>query len=136
MPTPDNPFMNVLLTDIQDNPDRGDAAPITSKEVQVKIAKSFQRTNDLYMDTSDMFDQAQGMRTFHTLQSAKVPNDQDGFLSWLAKGYDTPDHSSAPLARGGKLASEGYTPARGSADSMLPSTTLKPTGTAPTASTD
>lgn len=134
MPTPDNPFMNVLLTDIGDNPNRGDAADVSKKDVRVQIAKAFQHTNDLYMDTSDMFDQAQAMRTFHTLQSAKVPNDQDGFLAWLAKGYDDPDHSSAPLARGGKLGSEGYMPARGSIDSMLPSSTLRPTGTTPTAS--
>ena len=132
MPTPNNPFMNVLLTDIQDNPNRGDAAPVSKSEVRAQIAKAFQHTNDMYMDTSDMFDQAQAMRTFHTLQSAKVPNDQDAFLAWLAKGYDEPDYSSAPLARGGKFDSEGYTPARGSMDSMLSSTTAKPRGTTPT----
>lgn len=134
MPTPDNPFMNVLLTDIQDNPDRGDAAPISNKEVQLKIAKAFQKTSDLFMDTSDMFDQAQAMRTFHTIQSSKVPNDQDGFLAWLSKGYDEPDYSSAPLARGGKLGSEGYVPARGSMDATLPSSTLQPSGTASSSS--
>jgi hypothetical protein len=133
MPTPDNPFMNVLLTEIGDNPDRGDAAPVSRKDVREKIQKAFQHTNDIYMDTSDMFDQSQAMRTFHTLQSAKVPNDQDGFLAWLSKGYDAEDHSSAPLARGGKLGSEGYMPARGSMDSMLPSSTLQPKGTTPTA---
>jgi hypothetical protein len=135
MPTANNPFMNVLLTDIQDNPDRDDAAPVSKAEVRAQIAKAFQHTNDLYMDTSDMFDQAQAMRTFHTIQSAKVPNDQDAFLAWLAKGYDEPDYSSAPLARGGKFKSEGYTPARGSMDSMLPSTTAKPRGTTPTPAT-
>ena len=117
MPTPNNPFMNVLLTESLDNPDRPDAAPISNKEVRAKVAKAFQHTNDIYMDTSDMFDQAQAMRTFHTMQSATIPNDQDGFLAWLSKGSDAPDHSSAPLARGGKLGSEGYMPARGSASS-------------------
>jgi hypothetical protein len=131
MPTENNPFMNVLLTDIGDNPDRPDAAPITNKEVRAKITKAFQHTNDIYMDTSDLFDQTQAMRTFHTIQSAKVPNDQDAFLSWLAKGYDEPDNSSAPLARGAKLDSEGYVPARGSMES-LPSSTTQPTGTIPT----
>ena len=133
MPTPNNPFMNVLLTEIGDDPDRADAAPISSKDVRAKVQKAFQHTNDIYMDTSDMFDQSQAMRTFHTLQSAKVPNDQDGFLAWLSKGYDTEDNSSAPLARGGKLGSEGYMPARGSTDSKLPSSTLQPKGTTPTA---
>jgi hypothetical protein len=132
MPTPNNPFMNVLLTDIGDNPNRPDAAPITNKEVRANIVKAFQHTNDIYMDTSDLFDQTQAMRTFHTLQSAKVPNDQDAFLEWLAKGYDEPDHSSAPLARAAKLHSEGYVPARGSMEN-LPSSTAQPMGTIPAA---
>jgi hypothetical protein len=131
MPTPNNPFMNVLLTDIHDNPNRPDAAPITDKEVRANIAKAFQHTNDIYMDTTDLFDQTQAMRTFHTIQSARVPNDQDGFLAWLAKGYDEPDTSSSPLARGGKFLSEGYVAARGSMES-LPSSTTQPSGTIPT----
>ena len=131
MPTSHNPFMNVLLTEIGDNPNRDDAAPLTSKEVRANVAKAFQQTSDIYMDTSDMFDQTQAMRTFHTLQSSKVPNDQDKFLAWLSKGYDEPDNSSAPLARGGKLASEGYVPARGSINISLSSSTSKPTGTTP-----
>jgi len=131
MPTPNNPFMNVMLTEIGDNPNRADAAPTNNKDVRKQIAKAFQHTNDIYMDTSDRFDQTQAMRTFHTLQSAKVPNDQDGFLSWLAKGNDDPDHSSAPLSRNGKVVSGGYVPARGSA-ATLPSSTDKPTASAPT----
>ena len=130
MPTPNNPFMNVLLPEILDNPNRADAAPTNNKDVRKQIAKAFQHTNDIYMDTSDRFDQTQAMRTFHTLQSAKVPNDQDGFLNWLAKGSDDPDHSSAPLSRGGKLVSGGYVPARGSA-ATLPSSTEKPTARPP-----
>ena len=130
MPTPDNPFMNVQLTEILDNPNRPDAAPVTDKSVRLAIHKAFQKTRNIYMDTSDLFDQTQAMRTFHTLQSAKVPNDQDGFLAWLAKGYDEPDTSSAPLARGGKELSEGHFPARGSM-SGLPNSTSKPKGTTP-----
>lgn len=130
MPTPDNPFMNVVLTDITDNPDRPDAAPLSDKEVRSQVYKAFQQTRDIYMDTSDLFDQTQAMRTFHTLQSAKVPNDQDGFLSFLAKGYDDPDVSSAAPSRGGKLLSEGHVNSRG-AVSGLKSSTETPTGTTP-----
>lgn len=130
MPTPDNPFMNVQLTEIGDNPDRPDAAPVSDKSVRAEIYKAFKQTRNIHMDTSDLFDQTQAMRTFHTLQSAKVPNDQDAFLSWLAKGYDEPDTSAAPLARGGKLLSEGHVPARGSM-AGLPSSTTKPVGTTP-----
>ena len=130
MPTASNPFMNVLLTEIVDNPDRGDAAPVGDPKVRAAIDTAFQATSDLYMDTSDRFDQSQAKRTFHTLQSAKVPNDQDGFLAWLAKGYDEPDTSSTALARGAKLASETFTPARGSVR-KLPNSTGAPSGTTP-----
>jgi hypothetical protein len=131
IPSAENPFMNPLLTEIGDNPNRPDAAPITRSDVKVAVASAFQKTSDLYMDTSDIFDQTQAMRTFHTLQSATIPNDQDGFLKWLAKGLDEPDHSSAPLARHAKLLSEGYVEAKGSVKN-LKSTTSIPTGTKPT----
>jgi hypothetical protein len=135
MPTPQNPFMNVLLTEITDNPNRGDAAPVSDKQVRAQIYKAFQQTSDIYMDTSDLFDQTQAMRTFHTLQSAKVPNDQDAFLAWLAKGYDDVDTSSAFPSRGGKILSEGYVNARG-AMRNLDNATCKPSGTAPLSTDD
>jgi hypothetical protein len=133
MPSANNPFMNVLLTDIQDNPDREDAAPVTDDNVKSEIKKAFQETTDIYMDTGDAFDQAQSMRTFHTIQSSRVPNDQDGFLSWLAKGYDEPDTSSAAPARGGKIGSETYAATRG-AVKRIPNTTSMPKGVTPSSS--
>jgi hypothetical protein len=130
MPTPENPMMNPLLTEIQDDPNRPDAAPVTRSDVKLGIYKSFQKTSDLYMDTTDLFDQAKAMVSFHTLQSATIPNDQDGFLKWLSKNIDEPDFSSAPLSRHGKQDSETYVKAQGSLAS-LPSSTSKPTGTTP-----
>jgi len=134
-PTPENPFMNPLLTEITDNPNRPDAAPITSYKVKREIEKAFQHTTDLHMDTSDRFDIAQSMKTFHTLQSAKIPNDQDGFMKFLAKGLDEPDFSSAFPARNAKQKSETYVEALGSATSQgLSNSTSKPTGTSPSKS--
>jgi len=130
-PTASNPFMNPLLTEILDNPDRPDAAPITDKAVKAEIEKAFQQTEEMYMDTSDRFDLAQSQRTFHTMQSAKIPNDQDGFLKFLAKGLDEPDHSSAFPSRNAKRKSEAYVEAQGSLNS-LPNSTSKPTGVSPT----
>jgi hypothetical protein len=129
-PTDKNPFMNPLLTDILDNPNRPQAAPVTSNAVKQKIEDSFKTTSDLYMDTSDKFDLAQSMRTFHTIQSGLIPNNQEGFLKFLSKGIDEPDHSSAFPARKAKEKSEGYIDAPGSAAS-LPNTTEKPTGVTP-----
>jgi hypothetical protein len=130
MPTGKNPFMNPLLTEIHDSPDRPDAAPITSNKVKREVEKAFQETSDLYMDTTDKFDMSQAMRTFHTLQSAKIPNDQDGFLKFLAKGVDEPDNSSAFPARNAKAKSEGYVESLGSMKN-LPNTTAKPEGVTP-----
>jgi hypothetical protein len=130
-PTASNPFMNPLLTEILDNPDRGDAAPVTDKAVKREIDKAFQQTEELYMDTSDRFDMAQAQRTFHTMQSATIPSDQDGFLKFLAKGVDEPDYSSAFPSRNAKRKSEGYVEAQGSLNS-LPNSTSKPTGVSPT----
>lgn len=129
MPSNENPFMNVLLTEILDNPNRGDAAPNNRKDVKAELYKAFQHTTDLHMDTSDLFDQTQAMRTFHTLQSSMVPNDLEGFKEWISKGYDEPNHSSAPNARKGKELNEGYVAAKGSMS--LPNSTSKPAGTAP-----
>jgi hypothetical protein len=73
------------------------------------------------------------MKTFHTLQSAKIPNDQDGFLKFLSKGIDEPDFSSAFPSRNAKEKSESYVIALGSATSQsLSNSTSKPTGTSPT----
>ena len=132
MPTQNNPFMNPLLTEIQDNPNREDAAPTNLRKVKQEIYKNFQKTSDIHMDTSDLFDQTQAMRTFHTLQSAKIPNDQDGFLKWLSKGLDEPDYSSAPLARNAKRLNEGYVHAKGSMN-HLTSSIDAPEGTSPSA---
>jgi len=130
MPSAKNPFMNPLLTDITDNPNRPDAAPVTSHEVKKQIEKAFQHTSDLHMDMSDRFDLAQAMRTFHTLQSATIPSNQDEFLKFLGKGLDEPDFSSAFPSRNAKIKSEGYVEALGSLKS-LPNSTAKPTGTPP-----
>ena len=132
MPSQNNPFMNVLLTDIPDNPNREDAAPTNRRDVKSEIYKNFQKTSEIHMDTTDLFDQTQAMRTFHTMQSARVPNDLDGFKKWLSKGLDEPDYSSAPLARHGKLLSEGHVVAKGSMRD-LPNSTSAPKGTAPSA---
>jgi hypothetical protein len=132
MPTAANPFMNPLLTDIVDNPDRPEAAPVTSLEVKKQIEAAFKQTSDLYMDTSDRFDLAESMRNFTTIDSAKIPNDLEEFKKFLAKGEDTPDYSSAPPARNGKEKSETYVEALGSMTG-LPNTTAQPTGTNPIA---
>jgi hypothetical protein len=135
MPSAENPFMNVLLTEIQDNPNRPDAAPVSRADVKADIYKAFQKTADMYIDTSDVFDQSQAMRTFHTLQSSTVPDNLDDFKKWLAKGIDEPDFSSAPPARHAKVLSETHVVAKGSMQDIK-SSTEKPKGQTPSTKPD
>ena len=135
MPSIQNPFMNVLLTEINDDPNREDAAPTNRKDVKKAIEETFKHTNDLFMDTTDVFDQTQAMRTFHTLQSAKIPNDQDGFLRWMTKGFDEIDTSSAPPARGAKILNEGFVQQKTLLTALPNGTTPRLTGTSTSVAT-
>lgn len=134
MPTANNPFMNVLLTEITDNPDRAESAPANRKDVREQINKAFQQTSDLEMDTSDIFDQEQAMRNFNPVQPSQIPGDLDKFKKFLSKGLDEPDFSSAAPARLGKILSEGYVNSKGSMRG-LHSSTSKPSGTSPSGKT-
>jgi hypothetical protein len=85
-PTPDNPFMNVVFTDYVDNPDRPPApADITTKEMDARIADSFSRTSDLFLDTTDTYGLMQSARQWVTQAATTIPNDLEGFQSFLNK---------------------------------------------------
>jgi len=85
-PTPDNPFMNVVFTDYVDNPDRPGAPPdITTKEMDAKIAESFAHTNDLFLDTTDTYGLMQSARQWVTQAATTIPNDLEGFQTFLNK---------------------------------------------------
>jgi len=117
LPTPDNPFMNASLADINDNPARPPAADVTDLQVRERVNQSFAQTSNLYMDTTDVFDLVQAQRNFHT-----VPEDDHAGLLKFLKG-------SAPT---GKELNEGYVVARGTmAEMPTSSVTAPPRGTAP-----
>jgi len=93
-PSENNPLMNVLLTDIADNPMRKQAAPSFNKEVekiinnktQQFISSEFKDPNidqRLFRDLGDAFEFDQSMRTFYATQNTKIPNDQTSFADFL-----------------------------------------------------
>lgn len=107
-PTDQNPFMNVLFTDYVDDVKRAPAPPdITKPSVKESINEAFAVTHDLFMDTSDKFGLAQAARQFVTQASTTIPNDLDGFQSFLNK-----DNVSR------KASSEGYVVARGTTQEL------------------
>lgn len=116
-PTPDNPFMNAPLTDINDNPNRPPAPDVTSLEVRDQINRAFAQTSNIYMDTTDVFDVVQAQRNFHTVPE----DDHAGLLKFLGKN-----------ARSDKLLNEGYVVAKGTVTELpIPSASRPPTGVTP-----
>jgi len=83
LPSPRNPFMNVLIDEIKYNPMRPEA-----KSVEDPVVKStmddFFRVN-WFSDPTDVFGKSQGQRQFITMPSTTIPNDRESLQNWLYK---------------------------------------------------
>jgi len=114
-PTADNPFMNPQLPDILDAPDRPPADDITKVDIRAKVNEAFVQTSNIYMDTSDVFEQVQAQRNFHAVPQ----DDHAGLLKFLGKN-----------AKSDKLLSEGYVVTKGTVPELASaSVSSAPTGT-------
>jgi hypothetical protein len=90
-----NPFSNVLLTDIMDEPDRKAAPPSFNPEVEEKITKNVKKgvqymnpgidnTNkQLFGDLWNNFELDQSNRIFYSTANTRVSNDQGAFAKYL-----------------------------------------------------
>jgi hypothetical protein len=87
-PNEPNPFMNILVNEIKDNPLKQPAAMIDTPAMGRKLSDEFQTR--VYGDPSDVFQHTQNQRTWVTMPSTSVPNDRDSFQNWL---YRTPGRS-------------------------------------------
>ena len=92
-PSDKNPAMNVLLTEINDDPNRKAAAPafnpIVKKEINDKtqefVADNFgdpKIADKLFKDLGDSFTFDQSMRTWYATANTQVPNDQNAFAEY------------------------------------------------------
>ena len=82
-PTAANPFMNVLLNEIQYNPSRPPAADVQDKKI-VKTLDEFFRVQ-FTSDPTDIFGKTQSQRQFIVMPSTTIPNDVDSYQNWLYK---------------------------------------------------
>jgi len=80
-PTAANPYMNVLITEILDNPTRPVAASVDTPQMIRKLSDEFQTR--MYGDPDDVFQHNQNQRTWITQPSTSIPNDQESFQNWL-----------------------------------------------------
>lgn len=90
-----NPFGNVLLTDIMDNPDKRSAPPSFNPDIEEKITKNVKRSvqmmnpsientnKQLYGDLWQNFQLDQSNRMFYSTANTKVVNDQGAFADFL-----------------------------------------------------
>lgn len=83
-PTTHNPFMNVLMSDFDQNPERPPACDVDNDGVKGLISNQFNQS--LFKDVDDIFGRKSSERQFYTTPNTKIPNDQDGFAKWL---YET-----------------------------------------------
>ena len=83
IPSPRNPFMNILVDEIKSNPNRGQAAPVDTPVVKETLDDYF-RVN-WFSDPTDVFGRNQSQREFITMPSTTIPNDRESFQNWLYK---------------------------------------------------
>jgi hypothetical protein len=88
-PTVDNPFMNVLVTDYNENPHRPIASDNQDEMVKEEIKNNFD--NNLYKDVSDVFDKYNSQRQYYTTPNTLIPNDRESLTNWL---YNSTNHAS------------------------------------------
>jgi hypothetical protein len=94
-PTPQDPLMNVLLTDIQDRPNRPAAEPAFNPKVERDINESTQQfvVNDmdgntadledrLFRDLGDNYEFSNSMRNYFATPNTRIPNDQHAFAEF------------------------------------------------------
>jgi hypothetical protein len=83
LPTPKNPFMNVLITDYTDNPNRPPACAYNDPQSKEMTDKYF--NYNLYKDVEDVWDRRNSQREYVTMPSTTIPNDRDTFMKWCWK---------------------------------------------------
>ena len=93
-PTPQDPLMNVLLTDIKDRPTRPAAEPAFNPQVEHEINETTQQfvvqdlgsnpnlEDRLFRDLGDNFEFNNSMRSYFATPNTKIPNDQHAFAEF------------------------------------------------------
>jgi hypothetical protein len=96
--TKKNPFSNVLLTEIMDQPERKSAPPAFNPDVEEDITKNIKKTiqymnpgikntnKQLFGDLSENFNLDQSNRAFFSTANTRVSNDQGAFAKYLYGG--------------------------------------------------
>ena len=82
MPTKKNPFMNVLMNEYKDNPQRKSAAPVYNEEVLDDATKKSRKDEKLYKNLGDNLTFQNSLRTFYSTPNTNIPNNQKEFAEF------------------------------------------------------
>jgi len=82
-PTRNNPFMNVLINEITENPNRPPACYYADEDIREETEKYF--NHNLYKNVEDIWDKRNGQRQYYTMPWTTIPNDRDTFMKWCWK---------------------------------------------------
>jgi len=80
-PTAANPFMNVLVSEYSEHPNRFPAANVDDMSVRAELDSYFQTM--FASDPGDVFGKTQSQRAFVAAPVTTIPNDQTAFANWL-----------------------------------------------------
>ena len=83
LPTDDNPFMNVLVTDSRER--RKACKTYNDKKIAQLVEDKFSK--GLFKDINGIYNNENSQREFYTTPNTMIPNDQEGFSKWC---YLTP----------------------------------------------
>ncbi len=95
-PTPDNPFMNPLVSDFNTE-NIPSASNADDEDIQNEISMAFNK--DLFRDLNDLYDRKNSQRVFYTVPGGSVPNDQDAFAKWCYALPETCNQSGTGCLR-------------------------------------
>lgn len=87
LPSKNNPFMNVLISDYATNPQKKKACDVTRGPIKRQAQKHFD--TNLYRSVSDIFNKEASDRQWVTNPITTIPNDQEAFAKWCWGGEKT-----------------------------------------------
>lgn len=85
-PTVNNPFMNTMMTDYVENPNKEAASEYYQDTKEAETVRKSVEDNfnyNLYQSLDDVYDKNNSQRQFYTTPNTKIPSDQDKYLKFL-----------------------------------------------------
>lgn len=85
-PTLNNPFMNTMMNDYVDNPEKVEAPTYyedTEKAENMRKDITEKFNNDLYLGINDAYEKNNSQRQFYTTPNTRIPSDQEKYLNFM-----------------------------------------------------